>query len=460
MKNKKCMGCRKESCDGCSLSPAVKIKTSKETVGEGFFLPEDEGLSGLGIAFDVGTTTIAAMLWDLKERRQLAVRSSVNPQRAAGSDVISRIAYAGKSRENARHLQDLLVRKMDELARDMTQLPVSRVSVVGNTAMCEILLGLSLEGLSGAPFHKEYRGTAERRGSELGFSFLAGAQILVLPSIEGYVGADALAVYTWVRHQDGRSNVLAVDIGTNGEVLLLGQKNIYACSTAAGPALEGAAVRQGMGAVPGAVESVALSGSFPRQDLFCRTIGDAPPKGICGSGLVDALAVLAKARVIDAGGYLPDAGEARKRGAPELICRRLDAHEGENRILLTNPEHPVFLTAGDIRQLQLAKGAVRAGIEVLLDREGIRGEDLEHIYLAGAFGSYINIQSALAVGLLPKVPAERITHTGNCAGQGAVMALFSQRVVKEMEEEAFGISHVELAGQELFQELFVRYMGF
>ena len=118
------------------------------------------------------------------------------------------------------------------------------------------------------------------------------------------------------------------------------------------------------------------------------------------------------------------------------------------------------MTAGDIRQLQLAKGAVRAGIEVLLDREGIRGEDLEHIYLAGAFGSYINIQSALAVGLLPKVPAERITHTGNCAGQGAVMALFSQRVVKYMEEEAFGISHVELAGQELFQELFVRYMGF
>ena len=262
MKNKKCIGCRKESCDGCSLSPAVKIKTSKETVGEGVFLPEDEGLSGLGIAFDVGTTTIAAMLWDLKERRQLAVRSSVNPQRAAGSDVISRIAYAGKSRENARHLQDLLVRKMDELARDMTQLPVSRVSVVGNTAMCEILLGLSLEGLSGAPFHKEYRGTAERRGSELGFSFLAGAQVLVLPSIEGYVGADALAVYTWVRHQDGRSNVLAVDIGTNGEVLLLGQKNIYACSTAAGPALEGAAVRQGMGAFG----KLSKTGSFLPHD--------------------------------------------------------------------------------------------------------------------------------------------------------------------------------------------------
>lgn len=458
MKDKRCALCRKESCDGCSLSPAIRIKTSKETAQEEFHLPEDEGMSGLGIAVDLGTTTIAAMLWDLGERKQLAVRSSVNPQRIAGSDVISRIAYARESGDNRERLQSLLVRKIDELARDMSELPADRVTVAGNTAMCELLLGLSLEGLSGAPFHKEYRGTAEREGKELGFSFLGGAQILVLPSIGGYVGSDALAVYTWVRRQDQRSNVLAVDIGTNGEILLFGKNMVYACSAAAGPALEGAAVRQGMGAVLGAVEEVLLWGSFPRQDLLCRTIGSAPPKGICGSGLVDALAVLRKKKVIDQSGYLLDAGEARRRGIPELICRRLGAREGENRILLTDQANPVFLTAGDIRQLQLAKGAVRAAIEILLDKEGIDAEDLNHIYLAGAFGSYIRIQSAQTVGLLPEIPKERITHAGNCAGQGAVMALFSERVIRDMEEAAENISHVELAGQERFQEFFLRHM--
>ncbi len=458
MKNKKCMGCRKESCDGCSLSPAVKIKTSKDTVGEGILLLQDEGLSGLGIAFDIGTTTIAAMLWDLKQRRQLAVRSSINPQRSAGGDVISRIAYAGKSRENAWELQRLLVEKMDELARDMTRIPARRVSVVGNTAMCEILLGLPLDGLSRAPFRKAYRGTAKRRGSELGFSFLGGAQILVLPSIDGYVGADALAVHTWVRRQDERSNVLAVDIGTNGEILLVGEKGTYACSAAAGPALEGAAVRQGMGAVAGAVEEVRILGSFPRQDLFCRTIGDAPPRGICGSGLMDALAVLRKLGVIEEDGYLPDRAQAGKRGVPQLVCRRLEEGEGERRILLTDAGHPVYLTAGDIRQLQLAKGAIRAGIEILLNKEGIQKEDLNHIYLAGAFGSCIKVESALAIGLLPDIVREKITHTGNCAGMGASMALLSDRVIKDMEDEAERIRHVELAGQERFQELFLQHM--
>lgn len=461
MKNKKCAGCRKESCDGCSLSGRVKIKTSKEKMEDAFWFPEDLEITerrGLGIAFDIGTTTIAAMLWDLEKREFLAVRTSVNPQRMAGSDVISRIVYARKSEENRKRLQSLLVKKMDELAAGMTRERVDRVVAAGNTAMCEILLGLSLEGLSKAPFHKEYSGAAWRKGSGLGFSFLGEAQMIVLPSIGGYVGADALAVYTWVKRRDKRIRVLAVDIGTNGEILLLGEKKTYACSAAAGPALEGAAVEQGMGGVPGAIEEVRLAGSFPRQDLICRVIGAASPEGICGSGLMDALAVLRRIGVIDKGGCLGDGAQARRRGAPELICRRLCTREGERRILLTSAEHPVYLTAGDIRQLQLAKSAIRAGIEILLNKEGIGKEELNHIYLAGAFGSYIRTESALAAGLIPDIPKEKITHTGNCAGMGAAMALFSDRVIRDMEEASEEISHVELAGEEKFQEFFLRYI--
>lgn len=474
---KKCAGCKKISCDGCSLNPGRNIKSVKDAAllfPAGF--QADEG-RGLGIAFDIGTTTVAAMLWDLEKKRPLGSRTCVNPQRIAGSDVISRISYSRKSEENRSRLQRLIVEKMDALALDlctqalaeiqdggegrggdMPEDGIRRVTAVGNTAMCEILLGLSLEGLAGAPFHKEYDKTVIKTGGELGFSFLKDAQILTLPSIDGYVGADALAVYTYVKSRDHRKNILAVDIGTNGEILLLGEKGSYACSAAAGPALEGAAVVQGMGAAPGAIEEVRILGSFPRQDISCKVIGNCKPRGICGSGLVDALAVLRRLKVIEETGYLRNAQEARKAGAPELVCRRLTAEGGENRFLLAEGENPVYLTAGDIRQLQLAKGAVRAGIEILLKKEGIGKEQLSHIYLAGAFGSYIKVESAAAVGLLPDIPRERITHTGNCAGTGAVMALLSESAVRDMERCAGEIEHVELAREETFQEYFLKYM--
>lgn len=464
---KKCAGCKKETCSGCSLNPGSEIKSSK---GQLSLFPENftaDEQKGFGIAFDIGTTTIAAMLFDLEKQEQIDTETCVNPQRAAGSDVISRITYCRKSRENSERLKALAVKKMDELAEKMctrTEAEVSepiriqKVMAVGNTAMCEILLGLSLEGLAAAPFHKEYGGSVTELGKEFGFSFLKEAQITVLPSIGGYVGADALAVYTYVKKKDERKNILAVDIGTNGEILLLGEKMTYACSAAAGPALEGAAVFQGMGAAPGAIEEVRILGNFPRQDISCKVIGGGIPKGICGSGLVDALAVLTRLKVIDSSGYLLNSREARKKGVPEMVCRRLFTEGEENRILLTDKDSPVYLTAGDIRQLQLAKGAIRAGIEILLKKEGIEKEKLSHIYLAGAFGSYIKIENAAAIGLLPNISRERMTHTGNCAGTGAAMALLSEKTVKEMESYAGKISHVELAGEEAFQEYFLRFM--
>lgn len=470
--NQKCAGCQKSACDGCSLSAAAQITPDRKGA---MFFPESfqaEKQKGYGIAFDVGTTTVAAMLWNLEKGCQLGVETSLNPQRIAGSDVISRIAFGRKSKANLQTLHDLIVRKLEHLAIRLCaqiqtkkssgtdeQMPlINRVAIAGNTAMCELLLNLPMEGLSKAPFHKEYSGSVIKEGKEFGFSFLGKAQVIVLPSIDGYAGADALAVYTFVRQKDKRKNILAVDIGTNGEILLIGSRASYACSAAAGPALEGAAVLQGMGAAPGAVEEVKLLGNFPRQDIFCKVIGNALPKGICGSGLVDALAVLAQLKVIDSTGYLLSSQEARKEGIPERICRRLLTVEGENRILLTERENPVYLTAGDIRQLQLAKGAVRAGIETLLSIEGIAETDLHHIYLAGAFGSYIKIENAIAIGLLPKIGKERITHVGNCAGTGASMALLSPKVIKDMEKYAGEIKHVELAEEAQFQELFLRYM--
>ena len=420
---------------------------------------------GFGIAFDIGTTTVAAVLWDLEKKAQLTAESCVNPQRIAGSDVISRITYSRKSEENRKRLQKLIVEKMDELARKLCmqteekgEVLIRKAVAVGNTAMCESLLGFSMEGLWAAPFCKDYKGSMKKTGEEIGCSFLKDTQITVLPSIGGYVGADALAVYTYVKNVEKRKQVLAVDIGTNGEILLLGEKASYACSAAAGPALEGAAVSSGMAAAAGAIEEVTLLGNFPRQDIHCKVIGGGSPKGICGSGLIDALKVLRHLKVIDGTGYLLNAKEAGKAGIPIQICRRLVTQEGENRILLTDKEHPIYLTAGDIRQLQLAKSAIRSGIEILLEKEGIEANELSHIYLAGAFGSHIKIESAVAIGLLPDISHEKITYTGNCAGTGAAMALLSEDVIEEMEKDAEEIRHIELADEKAFEEHFLTYM--
>ena len=473
---KKCAGCRKESCDGCSLNPGKRISSIKDKTSpfpRYFKMQEGEGY---GIAFDVGTTTVAGMLADLKSGEVLAAKTCINPQRIAGSDVVSRIVYCREKEENRQKLQMLMIRELDRLAFELCRqaqeeaghetdasgraITVDKVTIVGNTVMCEILLGLDLKALEKAPFQKEYYGSVTEKGQDFSFDFLGNAEVTILPSIEGYVGADALSVYTYIRQEDPGENILAVDIGTNGEILLIGKEKTYACSAAAGPALEGASVTQGMGAAPGAIDKVRLLGRFPRQDIACRVIGDSEPKGICGSGLTDALCVLRELKVIDDTGYLLSCQEARKTGVPEQICRRISTLQGENRILLTDRESPVYLTAGDIRQLQLAKGAIRAGMELLLEKAGISLEDISHIYLAGAFGSYIKKESAVRIGLIPDIPEEKITHTGNCAGTGVLMALLNPDVITDMERSAEKIMHVELAGAEKFQELFMRFLAF
>lgn len=459
---RRCAGCRKESCNGCSLFNRIQNPKDREVIFPDGFV-QDPG-QGYGIAFDVGTTTLAAILFDLTEGRQLAALTGVNPGRFAGADVISRITYAAGSEENARRLQSTLIRKLDEMAEALaTGKEISRVTVAGNTAMCEILLGLSMEGLGRAPFHKEYQGCCRKKGEALGFSCLKEAEILVLPSIDGYVGADALSVYTWVKAMDGRKRVLAVDIGTNGEILLFGEDRDYACSAAAGPALEGAAVMQGMGAVEGAIQKVALTGRFPMQDLACQVIGGGKAKGICGSGLLSALSLLVRTGVIDESGCIGSEEELRKMGVPARICRRIsESRNGERRILLAGEESqdPVFLTASDIRQLQLAKGAIRAGIDTLLQKAQIPAEALCRIYLTGSFGNSLSAEDVTGTGLLPEAGKEKIVSISNCAGMGAAMALLSEQIQREMEEDAEKICHVELAGEPDFQERFLKEMNF
>ncbi len=467
MKSIKCPGCRRESCNGCSLYAGAEISTNKNKMTilpEGVFVTDKK--QGYGLVYDLGTTTVAAMLWNLETGEMLRGVTRTNPQRKVGSDVVSRIAYALENEENAKKLRAQIVELMDRMAEELVALAAASLKeeileavVVGNTAMCELFLGLSVEGLSKAPFHKAYRGQVMQKGSWFGFTFLKDAAVTVLPCIDGFVGADTLAVYTYLKTVEISDKVLAVDIGTNGEILLWKEGKVYACSAAAGPALEGAAVKQGMSALVGAISEVKMAGTFPREDIWCRVIGNAEPVGLCGSGLVDALALLKKEGLIEKDGYLKSQAEAGKSGAKERLCRRIREVEGERCILLMDEKTPVYLTAGDIRQLQLAKGAVRAAVQVLLDKAGLTEEEISHCYLAGAFGSYIKIENAMEIGLIPTLPPEKVSHVGNCASAGAAMALFSKDVRAQMEEDAKRIIHVELAEEERFQDYFLRYMG-
>ena len=464
MKKKMCAGCRKETCDGCKWNLHKKIHTNKEELLAE--QPERIGKkdAGYGLVFDVGTTTVAGYLWDLQTGKCLCAQSCPNPQRAFGNDVISRISYCmgddgAYVEEKQRKLQQMIVQALDKMVEEFpvsaeSVKTITRVVVVGNTVMCSILAGKSVEGLSRAPFKKPYEKSIREKGREFGFAGLSQAEIIILPAIESYVGADALSVYNYVKRKDYRNNLLIVDIGTNGEIILIG-KEVYACSTAAGPALEGAAVTQGMCATEGAIEAVSLVGNFPREDIYCKVIGNGKPEGICGSGLVDALALCREIGIIDASGYLRSSEEARRAGVRERICQRIEQKNGERKILLTTKEAPVYLTAEDIRQLQLAKGAVSAAVQLLLEKEGITTEEISQIYLAGAFGSYINPENAMKIGLLPKVEKEKIISLGNGAALGGSLALFSENEIAEMQQDAEHIKHIELAREPMFETYFM-----
>ncbi len=460
--HKRCAGCRKVVCDGCVAAGVMPVtnKSDHFTLSPVFRAEPDR--KGLGIAFDIGTTTVAGLLFDLRDGKLLRTTTKANPQSTYGGDVISRISYALEGEENLQHLQRLIVACLNSIMEELLGEGVcSRIVIVGNTTMCHLLLGVSPEGLARAPFRSAYEGMQRRKGSDLGLVKGAECDVCILPGIAGHVGADMAAVYGYVRQLTNQSNLLILDIGTNGEMIVLGKSDLgeeraYTCSAAAGPALEGAAVYQGMRGTAGAIEKVYLEG----EEIKIAVIGEGVPTGICGSGLVDALAVLLDCGIIDETGYLLTGAEAVEKGIRKSWTDRLTEWNGQSAFVLSPEGAGVLLTAGDIRQLQMAKSAIRTGIETLLRHAGMKAEQLEAIYLAGAFGNYIRRESAVRIGLLPPVKSERIKLIGNGAGIGAGIALLSGQFRAGMEGYAGEIRHIELADEPDFQEQFIQFLNF
>ena len=404
----------------------------------------------LGVAVDLGSTKIAGYLVDLATGKTLSAQGVMNPQISYGEDVASRLTYADKSRENAESLQRITVEALNglfaELCRESgieNREDIHEVVVAGNTAMHHLFCGLPVSQLARAPHIPAVVRSMDLKGRHMGLSMAAGGYVHLLPNIAGYVGGDHIAMLLAVLDGERPGPVLAIDIGTNTEISLIAQGEIRSVSCASGPAFEGAHISCGMRAAKGAIEHMQIQGDRVRY----QTIDDARPIGICGSGIFDALAELLAGGIIDRSGRIDgDHPMARER-------------EGKQEVVLVeemdNNESAIVITQKDVRELQLAKGAIRTGIDVLLKEGGLSSEEIHEVVVAGAFGSYLDLSSAVRIGMLPDIPAERFRQVGNAAGVGAKAVLVSKAKRAEARSLARSIRYVELAGDPDFQEIFV-----
>lgn len=409
-----------------------------------------------GVAVDIGTTKLVVYLVDLKTGETLAVKSMLNPQIGFGEDVISRISYASDY-ERTVQLQRAVVggvnRLIEDVCSDVGVNPgdVYEVVAVGNTAMHHIFLGIPPRTLGLAPFTPVLRGPLSVRAFELGLNVNECGVLYFPPVVAGFVGADAVADVLATRMYEFSEPCVVVDIGTNTEIVLNDGRDLYACSCASGPAFEGARIKHGMRAGLGAIESVRLDSGVVRYSV----IGGVKPIGVCGSGVVDALASL-----LDAG-LLSRSGRFEVSKAPGLFVEC----DGGFEFLLAGSEESgcggaITISQRDVREVQLAKSAVATGLTLLLREAGVGFEDLSCVFLAGSFGSYINPRSAVRIGLLPGVDLSRVRSVGNTAGVGAKMCLVSYGERVRAEGLAGRMRFVEFYVKPDFRRVFLENLNF
>ncbi len=419
----------------------------------------------LGIAFDIGTTTVVGYLLDLRTGQELAAVSALNPQTRYGADVITRIAFASHEEGGLSELHEAIISELNGLIGEaagqagMQREDIYTVSVVGNTTMHHLFLGINPGNLALAPYIPVLQQPMVLTARELGLQVNPAGMIYALPNIAGYVGADTVGVLLATDLDWSEGIKLAIDIGTNGEIVLGSKERLVACSTAAGPAFEGSQISGGMRGTIGAIDHVRFD-----DGLKFTVIGGGRAQGICGSGLLDAVAGLLQQGIMDFRGRIlsPDQLTAE---AERYADRSVKLESGVKAfVLATAPEtvdgRPIMITQGDIRELQLAKGAIAAGIQVLLERLGCDLDAVAEVLLAGAFGNYLDPHSACAIGLIPQALESRVRPVGNAAGAGAKAALLSRSEYRRAGMIADFTEYVELSAYPNFSHLFASCLNF
>lgn len=439
--------CRVEG--DCTVYVPVLAGGSICTQGKENPITVTPGRTGLGAAVDIGTTTVAVRLYDLADGSLLGTDSAWNAQAAFGADVISRCQYVMEHEDGLALLCENIRDQVFSLAVGLIRAAgkekeaLVELYLAGNTVMEHIFMGLSPAGLAVSPFRAEslFTGGEPR--------MLRGVKSWAAPCAAAYVGGDIMAglLSTGLWQKEGVS--LFLDVGTNGEMALGGRDGFVCCAVASGPAFEGAGIRCGMASTPGAVSNICWAGDGPEL----KVIGDGEAKGLCGSGLIKLLALLLEKGLVDETGWLLPPEEA-----PAGYEKWLGEDENGNGCLYLSPT--VFLSAADVRQLQLAKAAVAAGIAVLLEEAGLTAGDVDRVYLAGGFGAHLDPEAAAAIGMLPEELTGKTLTVGNSALAGAAMALLGQQNREALEEIQKKCKYIELSGNRRFNEAFPQHMMF
>jgi uncharacterized 2Fe-2S/4Fe-4S cluster protein (DUF4445 family) len=422
--------------------------------------PGDTSHLCYGIAVDIGTTTIVVSLHDLATGTELATSSMMNPQKIHGLDVLSRIQHVREQENGLENLRSLVINGINSLIANVSfEIGVERqniyeTTVAANSTMMHLFLGVDPSGIGRSPYIASFTMGTSFRASEIGLFISRYGEVYCLPSVSAYIGADIVAGILCTELADKNERSLFIDIGTNGEIAFSSDEGIFACSCAAGPALEGMNISCGMRAANGAIDSVSING-----DVEIRTIGDKPATGLCGSGVIDAVGELIKAGIVaQSGRFTLPLPEERKPWAS-----RLQSDSGKWSFVLAAGENgsaPVALTQKDIRQVQLAKGAILSGILALLDHLGLDFSGVERVYIAGAFGCHIRMDSFACLGVIPQQLLDRVVLVGNSSKSGAVLCLLSQSKREEASKIAPRVQYIELSCYPDYDKLFTRCLSF
>lgn len=428
--------------------------------------PGDTSERRFGIAFDLGTTTVVATLLDLATGTPLAVRSMLNKQQPFGADVITRISATMLDPQALARLTERAHGTLDELAAEVCAEggaepgEVYEVALAGNATMTQLALGIDPEPLGVAPFTMSARSMPEVLASDLGLAVHPRARAYVFPALGAYVGGDIVSGMLAAGMDRDKRLRLFIDVGTNCEIVLGNSSGLVSTAAPAGPAFEGAAIRCGMRGADGAIEAVKISD----DDVQLQVIGDVEPLGICGSGLVDAIAALVEAGMLDSSGRLLDKATAHDR-VPGLADRLAEV-SGERVFVLHwkgavgDVAESVYLSQRDVRELQFAKAAIATGWRLLVEEIGVVVSDIQQVLLAGSFGSFLSPRSAVRIGLVPDVPVLRIVSAGNVAGEGAKMALLSVRERTGAQTLLEEVHYVELSDRPDFNDRFIEQLAF
>ncbi|MDD5688381.1 MAG: ASKHA domain-containing protein [Elusimicrobia bacterium] len=417
----------------------------------------------LGLAVDIGTTTIVGVLVDLESKKTLSVSTETNPQFVHGADVISRINYSINNENGLNILQAEVIKAINFIINKLTATTnteaanIHKMTVAGNTTMQHLFLGISPKSLALAPYQPPVKGSYKPiKASEIGIKINADAEIYLIPNIGGWVGGDTVGMILALELHKSNKLKLAIDIGTNGEIVLGSKKRLITASTAAGPCFEGANIKCGMRATSGAIESVYIAD----EGVFWRVIGKVEAKGICGSALIDTVADLLKYKIVDETGKIQFKQELKAK-LPPVLLKSIIKHEKEYSFILTKSKtNNVEVTQKDIRELQLAKAAIYAGVQILIKELGIKTDDIDEVLLSGTFGNYIDKANAHRIGLLPDVPLEKVKYVGNSACEGALLALISKEAREEAEDISKNTEYIELTNRPDFQNAFVDALYF